>query len=77
MALGNGGVAQEKNSQSPLVAELHRHLLNTNTDKHSWLTDLPELLSKGCLWGLSKSAFMGPWGCESCTAELFLHPVAC
>lgn len=69
---GDGGASQEKNSRSPLVAELHRHLLNTNNDKHSRLTELPELSSKGFAHGdCQKSAFKGPWGCESCTAKFF------
>lgn len=71
-------MSQEKNSRSPSVAELHRHLLNTNNDKHSRLTELPELSSKGFARGdCQKSAFKGPWGCESHTAEFFLIPVAC
>lgn len=53
---------QEKNSRSPSVAELHRHLLNTN-DKHSQLTELPELSFKGvALWGLLKECFQMPLG---------------
>lgn len=54
-------MAQKKNSRSPVVAELHRHLLNTNTDEHSQLAELPELLSKGCSWGLSECSH-GPLG---------------
>lgn len=57
------GVAQEKNSRSPSVPELHRHLLNTNNDKHSRLTELPELSSKGfACGGLPKECFQRPLG---------------
>lgn len=54
-------MAQKKNSRSPVVAELHRRLLNTNTEEHGRLAELPELLSKGRSWGLSECSH-GPPG---------------